>query len=72
MSDQYQAGALRTVEFKHLRENLGGSFLVEVAGRLIAKYASWVVDQCPRYRSSLTFTTGEFAGLVLQAMAQTD
>ena len=67
---QHQAGALRAVEFQHLREHVRRGLLVEVAGGFVAEHAGRRVDQRARDRGTLAFAAGQFARLVLQATAE--
>ena len=70
MGHQHQAGAVRAVELQHLREHRGGGLFVQVAGGLVAQHAGRRVDQGACHRSALAFAAGQFARLVLQAMAE--
>ncbi|MNM27476.1 hypothetical protein D3C81_379690 [compost metagenome] len=70
MGDQHQAGVAGTVELEHQLEHGRGRAVIQVAGRLVAQHAGRVIDQRARHCSTLAFATGQFAGLVVQAMAE--
>ena len=69
---QHEARADLAIQFEHQRVDLRRVVLVEIAGRLVAEHAGRPRHQRARHRATLALAAGQFAGLVLQAMAQAD
>ena len=72
VGDQYQGGAVLTVEGEHQLADMRAGVVVEIAGRFIGKQDVRLGGKGPGQGYTLLFAAGELPRIVMQALAQAD
>ena len=72
MRDEYERRTLARMEIEHEFDNVGARRLVEIAGRLIGQQDFRIADDGAGQRHALLLAARKLAGIMRQAMAETD
>src|SRR5690625_4702859 len=71
VSDQND-GISGPVELFKKDHNLIPSLRVQISGRFISQEDGWIIDQCPRYRYSLSLPSRHITRVVMHPVPQAD